>query len=63
MTPLSMLAECYAYIDDNIFTEWEEKFINDLVDRQERFGEAFTLTPAQKDKLEQIYIQRVEPLE
>lgn len=63
MTPLSILAECYTYIDDDIFTEWEAEFIVDLVEALERAQHHFTFSTAQKEKLEQIYIQRVEPLE
>lgn len=35
-------------------TDWEESFVADLLDRRNRQGANFTLSSAQRDKLEEI---------
>jgi hypothetical protein len=35
-------------------SDWEEEFIADIIERRQRFGRAFMLTPKQREKLQQI---------
>lgn len=55
MSPLAQLAELYCYLSDLDVTEWEQDFIESLVEQQERFGKDWRLSSAQVKKLRELY--------
>lgn len=44
--------------DGHDLTEWEENFIDNLVQKREEWGERWLLTPRQEEVLERIYNER-----
>lgn len=54
-SPLLMMSELYVNANDLDLTDWERKFVNSLLEQQEKFGDQFTLSEKQVAKLEDIY--------